>query len=123
MLTVPSPQAQRPRAVAQSVEVDLHAVEHRDPEVIQRGFLGVDDVAALLERAAGSASEDQREVVVVVGIAVGVAAAVGQHAVVQQRAVSLFDRVQLLQQVGQLLDVERVDVANLFHLGFVVAVV
>ena len=85
--------------------------------------LRVADVPAGLERAAALAGQQDRQVVVGVAVAVAVAAAVGDHAVVQQRAVAFRDRLQLAEQVGELLDVEGVDRADLVDLLRVVAVV
>src|SRR5690348_2299679 len=85
-----------PGRVTDAVDVDLHAVEHRHPEVIERRVLRIADVAARRERPAAAAREEDRQVVVVMGVAVGVAAAVGDHAVVEQCAVPFGDRPQLL---------------------------
>ena len=111
------------RAVAEVRHLGVHAVEYGNPEVVQRRFFAVFDVPARLDRAAAAAGEQNRQVVVIVGVAVGVAAAVDDHAVVQQRAVALLDALQLRQQVGELLDVELVDVADLRLLLLVAAVV
>ena len=45
----------------------------------------------------------------VVAVAVADAAAVDDHGVVEDRAVALADRLQLAEEVGELLDVELVD--------------
>ena len=52
------------------VDVDLHAVEHGEPEVVEGGFLGDAEVSALGEGAAAAAGEEDGEVVVVVAAAV-----------------------------------------------------
>ena len=67
--------------------------------------------------------QQDRQVVVVVAVAVADAAAVDDHAVVEQRAVAFLDRLQLAEQVGELLDVEAVDLLDLRLLLRVVAVV
>ena len=51
-------------------------------------------------------------VVVVVAVAVPDPAAVNDHAMIQQRAVALGNRLQSLQEVGQLLDMVAVDAAD-----------
>ena len=76
-----------------------------------------------LDRPVALARQQDRQVVVGVGVAVADAAAVDDHAVVEQRAVALGDRLQLLEQVSQLGDVELVDLLDLLLLGRVAAVV
>src|SRR5438132_784944 len=71
--------------IADGIDVDLHAVEHRHPEVVERRVLVVTNMTAGLDRAATAAGQEDGEIVVVVGVAVGVTAAVGDHAVVEER--------------------------------------
>ncbi len=70
-------------------DLRAEAVEHRQPEVVERRLGLVADVAAGLDRAAALAGQQDRQVVVGVAVAVGDGAAVGDHAVVEQRAVAL----------------------------------
>src|ERR1700733_13578790 len=81
------------RAVAQDIDAGFYPIEHREPEVVQRGggFSREANVAAGFEGAAAAAGEEDRQVVVVVAVAVGNAAAVGDHAMVEQCAVSFVD--------------------------------
>jgi len=109
-------------AVAKRIEIHIHPIEQRKPEVVERRFVVVTNVAARLQRSSTLAGDENWQVVVVVGIAVGVAAAVGNHAMIEQRSVSFFDALHLVQQVCQLRRVELVDLANLGLLGFIVAV-
>ena len=52
----------------------------------------------------------------VVPVAVRNTRPVNQHRVVQQRSLVLFDRLHLLQNIRQLLDVERIDILQLLRL-------
>ena len=77
----------------------------------------------VLMRAAALAGQQHRQVVVLVAVAVADGAAVGDHAVVEQRAVAFVDRLELAEEVGELLDVVGVDRANLgLQLGLVLVV-
>ena len=76
-----------------------------------------------LDRAAAATGHEDRQVVVVVAVAVADAAAVDDHRVVKQRAIALTDRLQLAEQVGELFDVKAVDLLDLFMLVRVAAVV
>src|SRR4029434_637838 len=81
------------------------------------------DVAAGAYRPAAAASQKDREVVVVVRIAVAQAGTVDDHAVVEQRAVALAHRLELVEEVGELPRVERVDLRELFDVRLVAEVV
>src|SRR5688572_19413760 len=67
-----------PRAVADLVDRHLHRLEHRHEEIGHWRLRRVDDVASTLQAARGSAGQDDREVSVIVLIAVADAAPV-QH--------------------------------------------
>ena len=62
--------AQRARAVAESVELESHAIEQRYVEIGQRSFIWQAQVAAGFDRVVGLAHQQDRQVVVRVGIAV-----------------------------------------------------
>ena len=80
--------------------------EQRQPQVVHRRLARIAEVPARLQRAAALAGQQDRQVGVRVPVAVVDAAAVGDHAVVQQRARAFLDRLQLAEQVSELLDVE-----------------
>src|SRR5262249_58651765 len=99
------------------------AVEHGEPEVGERGFARVADVAAGAEGAAGFARYQDRQVVVGMEVAVGQRAAVGDHAVVEQGAVAFANRFQLFHEIRELPDVVGVDRTDAGDLVGVVPVV
>ena len=73
-------------------------------------------MAAGLEGAAGISGEDDRQVIVVVAVAIGDAAAVYDHRVVEQAlAVHVLGGFQPLEEVGELLHVEEVDLGDLLE--------
>ena len=81
-------------------------------------------MAAGLEGAAAVAGEDDRQVVVVVAVAVGDAAAVDDHRVVEQAlAVDVLGLLQLVEEVGELLHVEVVDLGDLLEVVLLALVV
>ena len=110
-------------AVAELDVADVHAIQHGDPEVVQRGFLAVLNAATLANRTATAASEENGQVVVVVAVTVAVTRTVDDHRVVEERAVAFLDRLQAVEEVSQLRGVENIDVLDLRHLRRVVAVV
>ena len=59
---------------------------------------------------------------VIVAVAVGKGAAVGDHAMVEQRAITFLHGLELVQQIGELLDVIAVDLRDLFDLLPIAAV-
>ena len=83
----------------------------------------MDHVPPPLDRAAPFAGDEDREVVVVVAVAVADPAPVDDHRVVEDGAVPLADRAELVQEVGELLDVVEVDLLDLRLLVAVLAVV
>ena len=56
----------RAGAVAELRDVQFHAVEHREPQVIDRRILRIFQMAALFDRSATAAREQDRKVVVIV---------------------------------------------------------
>jgi len=46
--------------VAQVIDSRVHSIEHREPEVVERGLFVVANVPARAERAAGAADEQDR---------------------------------------------------------------
>ena len=86
---------------------------------MSRGYI---QVPARLDAAATAAQQNDRQIVVVVAVAVADAAAVHHHAVVQQRPLPFRGRGELLDQVGEQLDVVPVDLGDLLLLLVVVAV-
>ena len=82
--------------------MDPHAVEQGQVQVHQRRVLREPQVATGLQRPAAVAGDEDRQVVVVVTIAVAVAGAVHDHAMIEQAAVALAGRLQLVEDVGGL---------------------
>src|SRR5262245_53741123 len=77
-------------------------LQHRQPEVVERGLGLAADVAAGLDRPPAAADQQHRQVVVVVAVRVGDGAAERDHAVVQQWAAALLYRLQPAREVGEL---------------------
>src|SRR5262249_48961341 len=80
------------RAVAALVGLDAHAVEHAQPQVVQRRVAAILEVPARLD-AAALAQQQDRQVVVVVAVAVAVAAAVDDQAAIEDVAAALLGRL------------------------------
>ena len=80
-------------------------------------------MAAGVQCAAAFAEQENRQLIVVVAVAVADAGAVEEHHVVEQGAVAFFDCLQFGDEVVEVLSVELVDLGDLFELGFVAAVV
>src|SRR5437764_14933461 len=76
-----------------------------------------------LNGAAALARQQHWQIIVIMGVAVPYAAPIRYDAVVQQRPLAFFDRVELLEEVGELADVKTVNPGNLLLLGLVVPVV
>ena len=64
---------------------------------------------AWTERSAAAARQHQRQVSVVVGIAIAKPTAVRDHRVIKQRSIAIGRRLQLFQQIRELFDVETID--------------
>ena len=113
----PSPPArpqrgERAGAVADEGDAHIHALEERGPEIGHGRFVFEAHMASGGDCATAVACQQDREVVVVVAVAVDVAAALGD-AVVEQRAVAFADGLQPLKRVGELRDVKLIDRAHL----------
>ena len=87
--TLSSQPAQRSAAVAETIRLEAHGVEHGDVQVAQGGAAFETDVAAGPDRAAAFAGQNDRQVVVVVAVSVADTAAHHHHAMIQQRALPL----------------------------------
>ena len=98
------------------------AVEHGKKQVVQWRFAWEDEVAAGNDSASAAAGQEDRQVSVVVAVAVADPAAVNDHDTVKKRLVTFSRRLEFAQEVGELLDVESVDCAD-FPLLFGVAAV
>src|SRR6185295_17785687 len=108
--------------IAELHDLHLQAVHHRQEEAVERLALHLQEAAAR-DRAAALAGEQDGQVVVVVAVAVGQRAAVDDHGVVEDRALLLLDRLQLLEEAGEELDVVLVDLLDLLELVLVARVV
>jgi hypothetical protein len=72
-----------------------------------------------MERTAAATCHDDGKIMVLVLIAVREPAAVHDHRIVEQCAVAVSDRLELLEQVDELLDVILVDLRDLLDLRLV----
>ncbi len=111
------------RAVAQLFRRHAHAIEHAEIEVGERRFFLNADVLAGLERPAAFTGEQNRQLVVVVGVAVADAASQDDHGVVQKRSLAFPNSLQFFQHISELGDVKAINLGNLGLLVFVAAVV
>src|SRR5205823_6572173 len=82
---------QLPRAVSNALRRDAHAVKHREVKIGHRRFLVELDVASGRKRAAALTGQQDRQVVVVVPVAVPDGAAINNHAIVEQRPFAFLD--------------------------------
>ena len=111
-------------AVSDGFGVDAHAVQEGEEQIVEGRILRESEVLALLfKRSRAAARQQDRQVIVVMAVAVADACAVDDHGVVEQGAVGFVDAVQLLQEIGDLLRVEFVDLRDLIELVGVTAVV
>ena len=86
-------------------------------------FALVDDVASGAYEIAAAPREQRRQLIVGVNVAVGEAAAVDDHRLIEQVGVAFLGVLQLLQEFGEQLQVERIDLADLvehLHVAHVV---
>src|SRR5205814_4984910 len=67
--------------------------------------------------------EHSREILMPVAVSVGQPAAVDDHRVVEQRAVAVLRRLELVEQICELLDVELIDLGDLLDLLFIARMV
>ena len=109
--------------VADGLRRNPDAIQHREEEVGHRGAVFVLDVPPCLHGAAALARDQDREVVVVVAIRIGDTATVDEHRVVEEGAVRLLNGFHPIQDIGELLDMERIDLLKLVELFRVLAVV
>src|SRR6185437_8241072 len=78
---------------------------------------------ARLHSAAAATGQEDRQVIVIMTIAIADAAADHHHAVVEQRAFAFLGVLELLNEAGDLRHVEAIDFADGVNLVLVVAVV
>src|SRR5439155_7764325 len=79
------------RGVAEGFDGGVHAVQKRQPQVVDGRFTAIVDMPARLDRTASPSSDQRRKIVVVVPVAVRVAGTIYDHGVIQQRAVTFLD--------------------------------
>ena len=94
---------QAARAVAVAFHFDIHAFHQAQPEVRHRRAVRELHVAARLEGTAAAAGKKAGATSVVMAGGVAVAVAKDDHGVVEQRLVTFFDRLHLLDEIGELL--------------------
>src|SRR5688572_22570997 len=70
-------------------------------------------MAAGLNSAPAFASQEHRQIVVVVTVAIAQSASINNHAVIQQGAFSLSDRLQFVDEVRELSRVKSIDFGDL----------
>ena len=115
-------QPQLTRAVAERVLMYAHAIEHRQIEIGQGRILGELQMAAGFQAAAAFSRQQNRQLVVVVAIAVADGRAVQNHRIVEQRSRSFGHRLQLAEQIAELCQVETIDGRDLLLFLLVPAV-
>src|SRR5579884_1381510 len=100
-------------AVADGLGMNAHTVEQGEEQVRHRGSVRVVQMTPRFDRARALAGQQDRQVVMVVAVAIADARAVDDHRIIEQRTLALADGLHLFQQVGQLGDMEAVDLADL----------
>ena len=114
--------SQPPGAVTQTIQRDADAIEHGKIEVVER--LRVDlEMPAGFDGATPLTGHHDRKVVVIMTVTIADPAAVDNHRAVKQRARALPNRLELAQQIGELLDVKSIDDLELLVLLDVASVV
>src|SRR5579872_5843201 len=111
------------RAIADFVDRDTHSVKHGHEKIRHRGFGGVLYVAAWFKSSAAAAGQHGRKIFVQVAVAITEAAAVDDHGMIEQGSVAVLSRFQLREEVGELVDVEAVDLRYLLDFVLVSLVV
>ena len=110
------------RAIAQAIRRNTHSVKHGEIEVIERLRFDL-EMPARLDGATSLASHDDRQVVMIVTVAVADSAAVDDHRTVEQRARAFWNRLEFAEQIGKLLDMESIDDLELLVLLGIASVV
>ena len=110
-------------AVAEGVRLDAYQLEHRQEQVVQRGFILEANVSAISDRSRSAAGNDDRQLVVTMAIAVSQTAAKHDHRMVQQTAVAVFRLAEPLQEVSKLRYVEVVDLLQVGNFFLIVTMV
>src|SRR5262249_38221304 len=102
---------QRSRAHREAIGFDAEPLEQREVEIAQRdAFPRLRRIGLVLTVLEAAAGEDDRQVGVDVRIPVADAAAMEDHRAVQERAaVRLFNRSQLVEEMGELLHLVQLD--------------
>src|SRR5687767_2972865 len=109
-------QADAARTLAELLRVDARGVHDRQHQVGERRALRHLDVAVAVVLAGGAADEQRRQVLVVVLVAVGHAAAVEEQRVIQQASVAVRRLPQLVEELGEEVEVVDVHLDLLGHL-------
>src|SRR5882724_9487515 len=92
--TNPSDFFQLPRAVADALGGDAHAIEQGEVEIGHRRFFVELEMAARAERAAALAGKEDGKVVVIVAVAVADGAAINDHAIIEERTFAFLHRFE-----------------------------
>lgn len=110
-------------AIAKARGGDAHSIHHGEIEVVERGVLGIADVSPGLEGGSPCPGKEDGKVIVVVAVAIANAASVEDHALVEECALAFGDRTQFAEEVGELFEVEPVDLRDFLLFFVAVAVV
>ena len=102
-----------PLAIAEFLQVDFHTIEQRQPQIADRRFLREYHVPTGLERARTAAGHEDGQVLMIVRVAIMDAASVSDHRMVKQRSWPLLNRLELGQEVSQLLGMKDIDLPQL----------
>ena len=102
--------------------MDADFVEQRQVEIGQRNRLRVCEVTVAFHSGRRAASDDDRQVRMVVNVRIADPAPVKNERMVEQRAVAFGRGFQFLQEPGEERNVERIDLRHPLDLGRVIAV-
>ncbi len=92
---------------------DTHLIEQRQEEVCHWRFVIVNDVPSRFQLAVATTQNNHWQVFVTMAVSVAETAAVDNHAMIEKRAIAFLNRLQLLNEVGELLQMVAVDFRDL----------
>jgi hypothetical protein len=111
------------RGVADAFGFDAHAIEQRQVKIGEWSFAFGFEVSARLQGAIAVAGEDDRQVFVVMAVAIANACTIDDHRVIEQGAIAIFGVLEILQEAGEFGSVVFVDFCNERKSAFVALVV
>src|ERR1039457_2610531 len=82
---------------------------------VGHGGVRIDDLTAGGKLTVPAAQYDRRQIAVAVDVPVAQTAAVDDHGVIEQRSIAILNRLEPVDEVGELLHVMDVDLGDLLH--------